>query len=67
MITPMSDITPMAISAARLPIATPTRANGMENMITNGPMKDSNCEAITMYTRITIRTTSMSMSRNISC
>ena len=57
----------MAISAIRLPIATPTRANGMENMITNGPMNDSNCDAITMYTKITIRTTSMSMSRNISC
>ena len=45
---PIMPITPMAMLWIIAPRATPTRANGMELMITSGPMKDSNCEAITI-------------------
>ena len=45
---PIMDITPTAMLWIMLPRATPVRANGMENMMTNGPMKDSNWEAMTM-------------------
>ena len=64
---PTMDIMPMARPLSMLPRATPVKANGMENMITNGPRKDSNWEAITIYTRITIRATRRSSEPNISC
>ena len=64
---PIRDITPIARFPIMLPRNTPTNANGMENMITNGPMKDSNWEAITMYTRMMMRITRRVMSENMSC
>ena len=64
---PTADIMPMASPAAIFPSATPTKANGMENMITKGPRKLSNWEAITMYTRIMMRRARRIMSANIFC
>ena len=45
---PTIDIIPSAEPLTQNPSSTPTKANGTENMITNGLMNDSNCEAITM-------------------
>ena len=64
---PMRLITPTASPCSMLPSATPVKANGMENMITSGPRKDSNWEAITMYTRMTMRSISRIMSENMDC
>ena len=67
MMIPIILMTPMARLANIFPRNTPTKAKGMENMITNGPMKDSNWEAITIYTRMMMRKASSIMSENISC
>ena len=67
MMIPTADIMPMARLAAILPKATPTKAKGMENIITNGPRKDSNWEAITIYTRIMMRRASRIILLNIFC
>ena len=64
---PIIDITPTAIPCSMFPRATPVKANGMENMITSGPRKDSNWEAITMYTRMTMRSIRRIMSENMDC
>ena len=47
-ITPIRAITPIAVSVIIHPRATPVSANGMENMMTNGLIRDSNCDAITI-------------------
>ena len=67
MMIPTADIMPIARPAAMFPSATPTKAKGMENIITNGPMKLSNCEAITIYTRMMISSASRIISPNIFC
>ena len=67
MTIPIMPIIPRAMSVAQRPISTPVKANGIENIITNGPIKDSNCEAITIYTRMMISTISRPISENISC
>ena len=64
---PIMPITPRAVPVIQFPKSTPTKANGTENMITKGLMKDSNWEAITIYTSITMRTMSMRRSLNIDC
>ena len=64
---PMRLITPTARPWSMFPSATPVKANGMENMITSGPRKDSNWEAITMYTRMTMRSIRRIMSENMDC
>ena len=64
---PIRPITPRGVPVTKRPRSTPTNANGIENMITNGLMNDSNCEAITMYTRMMIITRSIIRSPNVSC
>ena len=48
MSTPMSPMTPRGVFVITSPRITPTNANGIENMIANGLMNDSNWDAITM-------------------
>ena len=48
-------------------ISTPLSANGMENMMMNGSVSDSNCAAITMNTSIMISRASVAISANDSC
>ena len=64
---PIIAITPSAVFVTHRPRITPVNANGTENMITNGLMNDSNWEAITMYTRMMIRTISTTRFRNMDC
>ena len=66
MMIPTMDIRPTAMPWSMAAMATPTKANGTENIITNGARKASNCDAITIYTRMTISTISTIRSANIS-
>ena len=46
--TPTIAIIPRAVPVTQSPRITPMNANGIENMMTNGPMNDSNWDAITI-------------------
>ncbi len=46
---------------------TPVNAKGSENIIINGSLKDSNCEAITIYTRVMLNINKRMRSLKLSC
>eukprot|EP00975_Prorocentrum_lima_P067562 12915608-Prorocentrum_lima.AAC.1 len=56
MITPIKAITPNGVCVTANPNTIPVKANGIENMITNGSTNDSNWAAITMNTKMMINT-----------
>ena len=64
--TPIIPITPRGVPVITQPSITPVRAKGMDPMITSGPEKDSNWEAITIYTSITMSTSRVMRSEKIS-
>ena len=67
MITPINAITPSGVCVIDNPRTTPVKANGIENIITNGSVSDSNWAAITMNTRMMINTINIPRSANVSC
>ncbi len=46
---------------------TPLKAKGMANIMMNGLLNDSNCEAITMYTSIMMRSARVTISLEVFC
>ena len=62
----MRAMTLRAVSVIQRPRITPTKANGTENIITNGLMNDSNWDAITIYTMMIISNISIPRLVNIS-
>ena len=66
MITPIMAMTLIGVPLSTSPITTPTNANGIAIIMTNGYVSDSNCAAITMNTSKTIRSKSVNKSEYIS-
>ncbi len=64
MMRPMNTITLSRVSVSHSATATPTAASGMENRMTKGCSRDSNCEAMTRYTRKTARPSANMRDRN---
>ena len=56
---PIPEITLSVVCVRNSAIATPENANGIENIIMNGILSDSNCDAIIRYTSIRLITISM--------
>ncbi|OAV71326.1 hypothetical protein Barb7_03197 [Bacteroidales bacterium Barb7] len=67
MISPINAITPKGVLVIANPSITPVSAKGMENMMTNGSTSDSNCDAMTIKTSITINAINMPRSPKVSC
>ena len=57
----------MDVSVSESAISTPLNANGIENMMMNGSVRDSNCAAITMNTSMMISSARVAISANDSC
>ena len=65
--TPIIAITPNGVPVTANPINTPVKANGKENIIMKGSVRDSNCAANTINTSIMIIIPKIVKSLNVSC
>ena len=66
MMAPIRAISDSGVEVIHSARNTPVKANGMVNMMMNGNLSDSNCVAITIYTRMTIRMSSVPRSPKAS-
>ena len=64
---PIIDMMSSVVPVAQRPSTTPMKPKGTLNMMTNGFTKFSNCAAITMYTSMRMRSSSVTRSFIISC